>query len=168
MLVDLDLQFFYIKLTLQNMSFWSLFHKAKQYDSSTGLTDKRDNAWLNSRLDYIWDNFFVDVAQENEVRIKFGRSSKYRLGSIRYLPKSKVSVITITGMFKKDSMPIEIVDQTIAHELCHYAHGFSSPKIRLHKYPHHGGIINKELRNRHLECLIKAYSAWVKEYRKTL
>lgn len=136
--------------------------------ANTDIAEKRDNAWLVSRLDYLWRNFFGDVKQENPVKIRFGRYSKYRLGSIRYSNSSKVSLITITGMFKKGSIPVEVVDQTIAHEMCHYAHGFSSPKTRLHKYPHHGGVINKELRSRNLDCLIKAYSKWVREYKKTL
>ncbi len=128
----------------------------------------RDNAWLLSRLDYLWSRFFSDIHQINPVKIKFGRYSKYRLGSIKYNPASKLSQIIITAMFKKPSVPIGVVDQTIAHELCHYAHGFSSPKLRLHKYPHHGGIINQELKRRHLEHLTAAYNTWVKQYKETL
>ena len=71
-------------------------------------------------------------------------------------------------MFKDEKIPVEVVDHTIAHELCHYAHGFSSPKTRLHKYPHHGGIIKKELEARNLHQLVKAYRLWLKQYRETL
>lgn len=128
----------------------------------------RDNVWLLTRLNYLWDNFFTDVKQLNPVKIKFGRYSQYRLGSIKYNNRSKISDITITGMFKDRQIPLEVIDQTIAHELCHYAHGFSSPITRMHKYPHHGGVINKELRKRGLDHLVKAYSVWIKIYKETL
>lgn len=131
-------------------------------------SSKRTDSWLLSRLDFLWDNYFADVSQVNKVYIRFGRFSKLRLGSIRLEPATKSSYITITSMFRDESVPQEVVDHTIAHELCHYAHGFSSPIPRLHKYPHHGGIIKKELSSRKLGYLADAYSLWLKSYRKTL
>lgn len=131
-------------------------------------TSKRDDKWLLSRLEYLWDSYFSEVEEINPVYIKFGRYSKYRLGSIRLDYHSKKSFITITGMFKDPKIPVEIVDHTIAHEMCHYTHGFSSSKPRLHKYPHHGGVIKKELESRNLHALVKAYAKWLNEYRKTL
>jgi hypothetical protein len=128
----------------------------------------RDDAWLISRLDYLWINYFSDVKRLNPVFIRFGRYSKFRLGSIRLERVSKKTFITITGMFKDERIPVEVVDHTIAHEMCHYTHGFSSPKPRLHKYPHHGGVIKKELETRNLHNLVKSYDVWLKEYRKTL
>lgn len=128
----------------------------------------RDNAWLLSRLDYLWSMYFEDVSQENPVIIKFGQYSKYRLGSIRQDPLSKFSIITITGMFKDLSIPQEVVDHTIGHELVHYAHGFSSSKRRLHKYPHAGGVVRKEMEGRGMKYLSAAYRKWVKVYRKQL
>lgn len=127
--------------------------------------NSRDDAWLLSRLDYIWSNYFMDVEQINKVFIRFGRYSKLRLGSIRMDKNSKSSFITITGMFRDLAVPVEVIDHTIAHELCHYTHGFSSPKPKLHKYPHHGKVIKKELEDRGLVNLIKAYSDWIKSYR---
>ncbi len=130
---------------------------------------KRDNAWLLARLDYIWSTYFADVDQINPVFISFGRYSKLRLGSVRLEKTTNKTYITISGMFKDETIiPQDVIDHTIAHELCHYAHGFSSPKPRLHKYPHYGGIINKELRARGLEYLIKSYAAWLKVYKQTL
>jgi hypothetical protein len=129
---------------------------------------KRDDLWLLSRLNFLWDNYFSDVTQDNPVYINFGRYSKFRLGSIRLEKHSKRTYITITGMFKNPKIPLEIVDHTIAHEMCHYVHGFSSLKPRLHKYPHHGGIVNKELRQRGMDFLIKGYSKWLKSYKKEL
>lgn len=78
------------------------------------------------------------------------------------------SFITITGMFKDEKIPVEVIDHTIAHELCHYTHGFSSPKPRLHRYPHHGGVIKEELEGRGLHHLVKSYQRWLKVYRKSL
>lgn len=129
---------------------------------------KRDNAWLLSRLDYIWTGYFSDVSQDNPIFIKFGRHSKFRLGSIRFDSKSKHSLITITSMFKDPAIPAEIIDHTIAHELCHYTHGFSSPKRQLHRYPHSGGVITRELKERNLHHLAKSYKMWVKSYREKL
>ncbi|OGE37332.1 hypothetical protein A3B45_04630 [Candidatus Daviesbacteria bacterium RIFCSPLOWO2_01_FULL_39_12] len=127
---------------------------------------KRDDRWLLSRLDEIWSNHFPDVKQNNRVFIRFGRSSRLRLGSIKLDKKSGNSMITLTGMFKNDHVPSAVVDHTIAHELCHYTHGFSSLRPKLHKYPHHGGVIRQELILRGLGHLVTAYKAWVKKYRK--
>lgn len=142
--------------------------KTKDTISKKISTSYRDDAWLLSRLDYLWQSYFPDVDQINPVFIKFGRYSRFRLGSIRLDYTSKKSFITITGMFKDPTIPVEVVDHTIAHEMCHYAHGFSSPRPRLHKYPHHGGVIKKELESRNLHKLVKAYAKWLREYRKTL
>lgn len=145
--------------------------KTRHPANSTSIrisNSKRDDFWLLEKLNYLWDNYFPDVAQVNPVFIKFGRYSKYRLGSIRLERTTKKSYITITGMFKDENIPLEVVLHTIAHEMCHYTHGFSSPKPRLHKYPHHGGVIKKELALRSLEHLSAAYDKWLKQYRKSL
>lgn len=128
----------------------------------------RNDNWLLSRLDFLWSGYFTDVKQVNPVFIRFGRYSKFRLGSIRFDKFSKKSYITITSLFKDEAVPVEVVDHTIAHELCHYTHGFSSPKPRLHRYPHHGGVIRRELGARGLGQLNDAYRKWLKGYRKSL
>lgn len=71
-------------------------------------------------------------------------------------------------MFKNSRIPVEVVDHTLAHELIHYAHGFSSKRARLHKYPHVGGIVQKEMKKRGMGYLISSYKNWIKEYRKQL
>ncbi len=141
----------------------------------TKLQLNRDDKWLLSRLDDLWDRYFSDIPQNNEqsssankVFIKFGRFAKYRLGSIRLDKKSKSSFITITSMFKNLSIPQEVVDHTISHELTHYAHGFSSVHPRLHRYPHAGGVVKKEMAERGMGYLYKAYKEWIKGYRKAL
>lgn len=128
----------------------------------------RDNNWLLSRLDHLWDKHFEDISQVNPVFIRFGRYSKYRLGSIKLDRKTGKSYIIITGMFKSAKIPQEVIDHTIAHELVHYTHGFSSKRIRLHKYPHAGGVVDKELSQRGMSYLIKSYKTWVKGYRRNL
>lgn len=126
----------------------------------------RDDAWLLSRLDYLWSKHFEDISQDNPVFIKFGRYSKYRLGSIKQNRRTKASLITLTGMFKDALIPMQVVDHTIAHELVHYAHGFSSTRPKLHKYPHVGGVVDKEMKERGMGYLHQAYKSWVREYRK--
>lgn len=129
---------------------------------------ERDDNWLLSRLDYVWSRFFPDVSQDNPIHIKFGRYSKFRLGSIKLNKKTGRSYITITSMFKDQTIPVEVIDHTLAHELTHYAHGFSSKKLRLHKYPHVGGVVHKEMEKRGMGYLHRAYKDWIKEYRKIL
>ncbi len=126
----------------------------------------RDDDWLISRLEYLWSTFFDDVVEVNPLIIRFGRYSKFRLGSIKLDRRSNRSYLTITGMFQDPKIPMDVVDHTIAHELVHYTHGFSSKRVRLHRYPHAGGVVQKEMKKRGLECMIKAYRIWMKEYRK--
>ncbi len=128
----------------------------------------RTNNWLLSKLDYLWSNYFPDMDQTNPIFINFGRYSKYRLGSIRLDRRTDKSYITITSMFKNSDIPEAVVEHTIAHELVHYAHGFSSKRTRLHRYPHAGGVVKKEMEDRGLGNLNKAYRAWVKSYREQL
>ncbi len=128
----------------------------------------RDNVWLKQRLELLWANYFKDIQFVNPIFIKFGRNSRFRLGSIRLDRRTKTSQIKITAIFKDQKIPQEVVDHTIAHELIHYTHGFSSKRIRLHKYPHAGGIVRKEMRGRGMEYLYIAYRNWVKHYRLAL
>ena len=78
------------------------------------------------------------------------------------------SIITITSMFAAQSVPVAVVRYTICHELCHYAHGFSSVNKRLFKYPHHGGVVNRELADRGADELVVAFKKWLAEYRKKI
>lgn len=132
--------------------------------SKTALT--RDNIWLLSRLDFIWSKYFPDVKQTNRVYIRFGRNAKYRLGSIRLDKETNSSIITITSMFKNPKIPAKVIDHTIGHELVHFAHGFSSTQPRLHRYPHAGGVVKKEMCERGMGYLHQAYKDWVRQYRK--
>ena len=136
--------------------------------SKTKFVYNRDDKWLLSRLDYLWDKYFADILKTTAVFIRFGRFAKYRLGSIRLNRKTKVSYITITSMFKDLKIPEQVVDHTIGHELVHYTHGFSSAQPRLHRYPHAGGVVKKEMVERGMGYLHLSYRSWIKEYRKSL
>lgn len=128
----------------------------------------RNNAWLLSRLDRIWSNHFSDVVQINKVYVRFGRTSRTRFGSIRLRSEDNSTLIMVTRMFQNPAFPEEVVDHTLAHELVHYIHGFSSPYPRLHKFPHRGGIIDKEMKDRGMGNLVSYYRKWVNLYAKTL
>ena len=136
--------------------------------SQTRSKIERNDVWLLSRLDHLWEKYFSDIPQTNRVFIKFGRFAKYRLGSIRLDKKSKASIIIISSMFKDPKISEGVIDHTIGHELVHYAHGFSSIHPKLHKYPHAGGVVRKEMFERGMEGLYDAYKKWIKEYRKSL
>lgn len=129
----------------------------------------RDNAWLQQILDKIWDNYFVDVPQANDVRIGFGRRTKRRLGSISLDPKDrKTSVITINGLFKQPEIPEYIVEATIVHELSHYAHGFNSPLDQAQAHPHAGGVMRREFAERGLLDLYLQQKRWLKANWRTV
>ena len=136
--------------------------------SQTKIIFDRDDKWLLFRLDDLWEKYFSDIPQTNKVFIKFGRFAKFRLGSIKLNKKTNASLITITAMFKNSSVPKEVIDHTIGHELVHYAHGFSSIHPRLHRYPHAGGVVKKEMAERGMEYLYDAYKKWIKQYRSSL
>ena len=144
---------------------------------------KRDNRYLENILYEIWEEYFPDVPRKNLVIIKFGKYSKRQLGSIkranektkikRLLQKyidlmeiqdeKSISVITITRYFQNEDIPEYVIISTIAHELCHYTHGFNSPLKKQFKYPHQGGIVNKEMDKRGLRDIRIKTGRWLKE-----
>jgi len=124
---------------------------------------KRDDAWLQQVLDKIWDNYFDDVPQENDVKITFGRRAKRRLGSISFEGKDKkISVITMNGVFRRQDVPEFVVEATIVHELTHYAHGFNSPLAQAQSHPHAGGVMRREFAERGLLELYLQQKKWLK------
>lgn len=151
----------------------------------------RDHSWLAKQLDFLLKTYFADIPITNPLEIRFGREAKFRFGSIRLIKGTKgfkkhlrgvrlfsprrwrsrepqKSIITITSMFAGESVPTDVVRYTIAHELCHYAHGFSSANKRLFKYPHHGGIVNRELAERGAGELIREFKRWLRSYRREI
>lgn len=128
----------------------------------------RNSIWLEKRLNKIWEKYFPDVKRTNLIVVKFGRSATYRFGSIRLSLRDKISYITINGRFRNSKFPAKIIDHTLAHELVHYAQGFSSENPRLHQYPHRGGMIDQELKVRGLRHLVDFYKSWVPKYRESI
>ena len=139
----------------------------------------RDDAWLSEKMYELWENHFEDIPRLNHVLIKFGKRSKRQLGAIGWLTNKtqkiskmlqregeaddkRVSLINITSYFKDEYIPEAVVLGTIAHELCHYAHGFNSPLKQVFDHPHKGGVIRKELQKRGLAGLHKQSRSWLK------
>lgn len=130
----------------------------------------RDDKWLFQQLDEVWETFFPDMVQDNDVRIIWGRRARQRLGSIGRDMKQEQAgaahpgtVITINSLFKDEQIPEYVVQATIAHELAHYAHGFHSPLERKFDKPHEGGIVHKELDDRGARKLEVMSKKWLKE-----
>lgn len=126
---------------------------------------KRDEAWLQGMLDNIWDAYFPEVPQDNDVRIVFGRRSKRQLGSIRLDPADRrTSIITMNGLFRREDIPQYIIEATIFHELTHYAHGFNSPLTQAQAHPHAGGVMRREYAERGQLELYRRQKAWLKAH----
>jgi len=124
----------------------------------------RDDKWLFGQLDEIWETFFPDMPQDNDVRIVWGRKARQRLGSIsRDQTNQDGTLITINSLFKSNQVPDFVVQATIAHELAHYAHGFHSPIEQKFDKPHEGGIVHKELDDRGARKLEVMSKKWLKE-----
>src|SRR3989338_831521 len=123
----------------------------------------RDSAWLTERLRMVWGRYFHDVPRGNDVLIRFGRRARARLGSIIREPHGQQrSIMTITGYFKDRDVPDFVVDTVIAHELAHYAHGFSSPHRQLYRHPHEGAVVSQELRARGMGDSLKLQKKWLR------
>lgn len=120
----------------------------------------RDNRWLEDKLNEVWTDYFSDVRRINPIIIKFGRRAKCRLGSIR-LTKEKISFISINSILKDSKTPEYLVLVTIAHELIHYAHGFSSLHEKKYQNPHQGGVVTKEIKVRGLGKQLVNQKKWL-------
>ena len=104
----------------------------------------RDDTWLEQRFDQIWTLFFPDVEKKN-VSIRWKGKWKNKFGHIT-TTKDKKSEIVINKLFKDLQVPEDVIKLTIAHEIVHYSHGFHSHLPRLHKHPHKGGVVEKDLK----------------------
>lgn len=126
----------------------------------------RDNAWLERKLEDIWMKYFNDVEKLNHVEIHFGRKAIRRLASIRQksrFDKHSDTEIKVTSYYCSETVPEYVVDVTIAHELCHYVHGFASPLPKFSQYPHRGSTVDNELRKRGLGSLLTRQKKWLKD-----
>jgi len=133
----------------------------------------RDNKWLAGRLDELHDTYFPDIDIQNTLLVRFGRASRSRFGSIIAKPvaghRLPVTYISINALFKDESVPEYVIDATLLHEFVHYAHGFHSPIKQKFRYPHQGGIVNREIRERGAGKFLELQNKWIKaEYRAFL
>jgi len=122
----------------------------------------RNNKWLLKITRELWQEHFSDIPIQNDVVVLFSRYNKRVLGSIKYEPKTKKTLIRLSSHFRGNKIPLYVLRATLAHEIAHYAHGFSSPHKRMYRYPHQGGVIKKELERRGLGRLEKESKKWLK------
>lgn len=146
----------------------------------------RDNIWLKEKLIEMHQSHFSDITDGNEIVVQFGRKSKTRLGSISLREKGKekrrllrhkvkeltyensLSIITINGHLQNEEIPEKLVIGILAHEFCHFVHGFNSLREKRYHLPHSGGIINSELKERGLEDVLKFQKKWLKQNWKSV
>ncbi len=124
----------------------------------------RTDAWLREQLDQLLRGPFSDMTVANRLTVHFGRRAGRRFGSILMTRDKRESRITINGHFRDETVPEAIVQATLAHELSHYAHGFSSPLPKKYKSPHAGGVILREFKKRGLEMLYHYEKQWSKSH----
>lgn len=143
----------------------------------------RDNRYLSKLMYDLWDNYFCDVPRKNFVFITFGKHSRRQLGCIKKATnrtkirgsinkligdieiqdEGSISVVVITRYFKDTEVPEYVIRATIAHELCHYTHGFNSPLPQLYDHPHKGSVVKNELKKRDLWDITVDSEKWLKE-----
>lgn len=133
----------------------------------------RDQEWLENRMECLQRKYFSDANIPNPLFIKFGQRARTRLGSIKKKHQGSIldhltghfdTEIVINGHFKDEKIPEYVIDAVIGHELCHYVHGFSSPLPQLAQYPHSGGIVNKEMRDRGIGEIERRQKRWIKTH----
>lgn len=132
----------------------------------------RNNLWLEAKLRQIIAKYFSDIKISNKLTIYFSKRSRRQLGCItKKHPRSVIerlkgqfdSEIRINGYFRDESIPEYVVDGTIIHELCHYAHGFSSPLPQQSRYPHAGGMVKHEMIKRGAGDIYLLEKKWLKQ-----
>jgi len=141
----------------------------------------RNNDWLKEKMIEMHQSHFSDITEGNEIIVQFGRKNKTRLGSIALREKGKekkrllthqarkltgeraISIITINGYLQDEEIPEKLVVGILAHEFCHFVHGFNSIREKKYRLPHSGGIISQELRERGLEEVLRFQKKWLKQ-----
>lgn len=124
--------------------------------------NSRDQAWLEQKLQEVWERGFSDLVAANRITIRFGRAARTRLGSIRLSRDRSESRILMNRLFQLPDVPETVVEVTIAHELTHYLHGFSSPLEQKYSSPHAGGVVTRELKARGFADVLLFQKKWLK------
>ncbi len=127
--------------------------------------DIRSSKWLKDRFEYLKQRYFSDIEIKNNIIVKFGRPCKTRLGSIKKGRRIENfnSIITINGHFRDPQIPSYVVDAVLAHEFMHYGHGFASPHEQAYDFPHQGGVIDNDLKERGLYDILQSEKVWIKK-----
>jgi hypothetical protein len=121
----------------------------------------RSDEWLNAKLEEVWQVLMPDVEKLNKVSVVFKGNWKTKFGHIKKMKDGSTQIV-VNGLFRNEVVPDYIILTTIAHELIHYMHGFHSPYPKRFRYPHQGGIVDKELKARGFGVLLKLEKDWVK------
>lgn len=122
----------------------------------------RDDEWLINRFYLIWNKHFSDIEKKNHVLVRFKGRWKNKFGHIKRLKDGNTEIV-LNGLLKHEEIPDYIIDVTLAHEIVHYSHGFNSPLPKLYRYPHYGGIVRKELKNRGFNLELRMERNFIKE-----
>jgi hypothetical protein len=126
----------------------------------------RDAAWLQSRLEELWNTYYSDAPTAYPIAIHFGPRARYRYGSIYSIGKQ--CHILINRLFAYPEVPEHVIDATICHELAHYVHGYGSGLRKRYANPHRGGVVDKEMKARGCWHLEETASIWRKDCWKGL
>ena len=122
----------------------------------------RTDAWLTERVCILRQIHFSDVPEGYPITTRFGIRARNRFGSIG--ARSRKTIILINSLFADPFVPDYVVDGTLAHELAHYAHGYGSGLPLLHRDPHRGGVVDKELERRGLGEINRRAEQWRERY----
>lgn len=112
-------------------------------------------------LEAIWQTYFADIPQANQVNIAYCQPWKRRLGLIRLSLDNETSFIGLNALLQLSQIPEYILVTTIAHELVHYTHGFGSPLPRRHAHPHANNVVKRELERRGLGETMRLCDWWI-------
>lgn len=120
----------------------------------------RDQEWLETRFNQIWEVFFPEV-EKKDISIRWKGRWKNKFGHIT--SKNSRSEIVVNRLFQDTRVPEDIIKLTIAHEIIHYMHGFHSHLPKRYDHPHKGGIVDKELTRRGFSYSLKRERSWYKD-----
>lgn len=132
------------------------------YQAQLLTTPSRNDEWLKSRFEQIWNLLYSDVERLNTVHVRFKGRWKNKFGHIT-TTKNKDSEIVVNGLLKNPKVPEYMIDITLAHEIAHYAHGFHSPHQKKYKHPHKGGVVTKELQKRGFSHMLRLEKDFLKK-----
>lgn len=101
---------------------------------------------------------FADLLHGEPIDVAIGRRAARRLASVKRGPSGPV--ITVNPLLLLPDLPPEVLEATIAHELCHIVHGFGTANRTMGLQPHRGGIVDAELNRRGLKNTAQVAKDW--------